>query len=351
MEDKLGKIDHRLFEEIIKTKCGKDRNEVITGPGFGVDVSLIDLQGGMAMAVTSDPLSLIPSLGLEESAWLSVHLLANDMATTGFAPMYGQFILNLPADFSRNDFKTYWNYIHKFSAHIGIAITGGHTGFIEGQNSTIAGGGTFITVAPKSKLLISRKAKPGDVILVTKQCALSSTSILAMSFPETVKNRLGHETYHEACGLFYQTSSLDDALTAAEVQNGKNEVNAMHDVTEGGILGAIYELACASGNGAQVFDDHIPVGSVQEEVCRLFSIDPRHSIGAGSMIITCTKDKVSLVKNRLGKNNILCSAVGEIKEKEYGIKLVENGNETDLIYMEEDPYWAAFFKAYSEGWK
>lgn len=351
MKDKLGKIDHRLFEDIIQVKCGNKRDEVIAGPGFGVDVSVIDIQGDMAMAVTSDPLSLIPSLGLEESAWLSVHLLANDMATTGFAPMYGQFVLNLPAKFSKNDFKIYWDYIHKFSASIGIAITGGHTGFIEGQNSTIAGGGTFITVAQKSRLLISRNAKPGDVILVTKECALSSTAILAMSFPETVKNKSGNETYHDACGLFYQTSSLKDATAAAEVQNGKNDVTAMHDVTEGGVLGAIYELANASGNGARIIDEQIPVGKVQQDVCSLFSIDPRHSIGAGSMIITCTKDKVSLVKERLSKKNIACSAVGEIREKEYGIKLIENGDEKDLIYMEEDPYWSAFFKAYSEGWK
>src|SRR5690606_17213236 len=105
--------------------------------------------------LTSDPLSLIPSLGLRESAWLSVQLMANDMATTGFAPMYGQFVLNLPATFSKPDFEAYWQHIHTFCTDIGIAVTGGHTGFIEGQNSTIAGGGTFITIAPKDKVLLS----------------------------------------------------------------------------------------------------------------------------------------------------------------------------------------------------
>ena len=100
-----GKIHQHSFEEIILQRCGATRNEVSTGPSFGVDVSVIDLPNGLAMAMTSDPLSLIPSLGLQESAWLSVYLMANDMATTGFAPMYAQFVLNLPAQFSTEDFN------------------------------------------------------------------------------------------------------------------------------------------------------------------------------------------------------------------------------------------------------
>jgi Hydrogenase maturation factor len=151
--------------------------------------------------------------------------------------------------------------------------------------------------------------------------------------------------------MFYETSSLNDALTAVGKQTRLNDITAMHDVTEGGVLGAIYELVCASGNGAIISNDKIPIGTIQHDVCSLFSLDPRHCIGAGSMIITCKKDTAPAVIDRLTRENIPCCAVGEIKEKEYGIKLMENNQETDLIYMEEDPYWTAFFKAYREGWK
>ncbi|MDT0649038.1 AIR synthase family protein [Autumnicola edwardsiae] len=351
MSKELGKIQNETFEDIIFNNCGRSRQEVSVGPAFGVDVSVVDLPNGLALASTSDPLSLIPSLGLEESAWLSVHLMANDMATTGFAPMYGQMVLNLPAGFSREDFKTYWQYIHKFSDDIGLALTGGHTGFIEGQNSTISGGGTFSTVAPKKDILISRNANPNDVILVTKQCALSSTSILGMSFPETVKKKLGKEVYEESCKNFYQTSSLKDALAAAGKEEKHKDVTAMHDVTEGGVLGAIYELARASGSGAQVYNELLPVGNVQKQICDLFSIDPRFSIGAGSMIITCKKGSEQDVIARLNEEDIRCTVVGEITEKEEGIKLMDNGINKELPYPSEDPYWSAFFKALNSGWK
>ncbi len=350
-EKQLGKIGIPIFDQTIAEMHGYVRSEVRRGPRFGVDVSLIDLPGGMAMAMTSDPLSLIPSLGLEASAWLSVHLTANDMATTGHAPMYGQFVLNLPTSLTPEDFKQYWTHIHRFCSDIGIAITGGHTGFTEHQNSTIAGGGTLVTVAPQGTIRATPAARRGDALLVTKQCALSAAAILAMSFPQTVKNKVGSELYQKACNSFYQTSSLQDALIAVADSSDVHEVSAMHDVTEGGVLGAIYELAIASQNGALVDSDKLPVSPVQGQVCKVFGLDCRYSIGAGSMIIACRKSAVQRIIDRLGTAGIPCTEVGMLTDHSTGIKLIEGGREQDMPYYDEDPYWAAFYNAFEKGWK
>lgn len=350
MEAQTGKITHSDFQQFLQHKCGKERQEIAVGPQFGVDVSVVNLPDGQAMAMASDPLSLIPSLGLKESAWLSVQLTANDIATTGFSPMYGQFVLNLPAHFPPNDFKEYWDYIHQFCSMLGIGITGGHTGFVEGQNSTIVGGATFITIAPQDQLLTSKLASPGDIILVTKSCAISSSAILAMSFPQTVKNKSGIENYQNACASFYDISVMKDALTAVQSKTQKG-ITAMHDVTEGGVLGAIYEMVVASGNGAIIDNDKLPIQEAQAKICEVFSIDPRYSIGAGAMVITCKKEAVPKILGQFKENNIPCSQVGEITKKDQGIKLVEDGNISDLIYQEKDPYWEAFFNAIKSDWK
>lgn len=347
----LGKISNGGFEEIILPRCGSPRNEVLSGPAFGVDVSLVNIGGGIGLALTSDPLSLIPSLGLQESAWLSVHLMANDMGTTGFAPMYAQMVLNLPPGLSKADFTTYWNYIHQYCDSIGVAITGGHTGSIEGQNSTIAGGGTMLLTAPVQDILLSHKARAGDVIIVTKECALSSSAILAMCFPETVKNKLGKEVYDQACALFYQTSSLPEALIASGTTTPYHEVTAMHDVTEGGVLGAVYEMAVASGNGVRIDNQLLPRGDTQESICNLFGINSRFCIGAGSMVMAVNKVAATNVLERLQQNNIRATIIGEFTEKKQGLKLVENGTYNNLPYYSTDPYWAAFFNAYKNGWK
>lgn len=346
-----GKIGIDDFSQIILPNCGHPRSEVTQGPAFGVDVSLIKLPGGQGLALTSDPLSLIPSLGLQESAWLSVHLMANDMATTGFSPMYAQMVLNLPPTLTEYNFKIYWDYIHEYCNTIGVAVTGGHTGGIEGQNSTISGGGTMLLTAPFDDILLSNKAEPGNVLIVTKECALSSSAILAMSFPETIKNKLGNEIYQKGCELFYKTSSLQDGLTARGKATGYNEVTAMHDVTEGGVINAIFEMAIASGTGFTIDNDLLPIGETQQHICSIFDIDARYSIGAGSMIIAAKKEYARQVTERLEAENIKATVVGQLTDKEQGYRLIENGEERDMIYYDKDPYWEAFFSAFKKGWK
>lgn len=351
MAAQLGKISLPFFESSVFQYSGSRRKEVLAGPMFGVDVGLVRLPNGLAMATTSDPLSLIPSLGLEESAWLSVHLMANDMATTGLAPQYAQFVLNLPPSLTNDDFKIYWQYIDRFCKEIGIAITGGHTGFVEGQNSTIAGGGTFTTVAPEKEFRLSRFAEEGDVLLVTKQCALSSSAILALSFPDTMKNRIGNDLHVQACAAFYQTSSLKDALTAVAGDPNRTQVTAMHDVTEGGVLGAAYEMAVAAGLGVEIEDDKLPIAEVQDVVCQVFDLDPRYCIGAGAMLIACKAHATQTVVSRLLAQNIACTEIGVFTKQSQGMNLVRDGIATVMEYQPVDPYWNAFLKALKKGWK
>lgn len=342
-----GKISGGGFDEMILPNLGALRTDVVQGPAFGVDVSLVDIGGGLGLAMTSDPLSLIPSLGLSESAWLSVHLMANDMATTGYAPQYAQMVLNLPPTLTKQDTFLYWQHISQYCRHIGVAITGGHTGAIEGQNSTIAGGGTMLLTAPLNKVLTSSKAGSGDVIIVTKECAMSSAAILAMSFPETVKQKLGNETYLTCCELFYQTSSLIDGRTAANT----GMINAMHDVTEGGVLGAVYEMAKASGLGVQVQNDFLPLGDAQQQVTGLFGIDARYCIGAGAMIIAVKSGSENMVTRALAEKQIKSTVIGEFTDQEKGCRLISDTKDEPLPYFEKDPYWTAFFNALKKGWK
>ncbi len=345
-----GKIQEGFFKHTIFPYCGASRAEVLAGPQYGVDVAIINLPNGMDMALTSDPLSLVPSIGLQESAWLSVHLMANDMATTGVAPQYAQLVLNLPEQTTGLQFETYWQYIHYYCKEINVAITGGHTGHAQGQQSTMAGGGTMIAIAPANSFLLSKNAAPGDVIIVTEEAAMLSSSILALSFPQRVKKNCGLENYHAACELFYKTSSLRAALAAVD-RSADKQVTAMHDVTEGGVLGAVYELAVAAGHGAVIERDQLPVGMPQQAICDLFQIDPLYCVGAGSMIITARPDRYQQVVQRLQAGGIKATVVGAITTKEEGIVIRNDHKEERLQHPGADPYWAAFFHALKNGWE
>lgn len=350
-EDQSGKISSNLFREVIQPQNGHRRTSVIKGPQFGVDTAVIDLGDGQGLATSSDPLSLIPSLGLKESAWLSVHLLANDMATTGFAPQYAQFTLNLPTDFPLEKFKRYWGHIHRLCDEIGVAITGGHTAQVPGQQSTTPGGGTMFLQASLDDIITSDGAGPGDKLVVTKESALAASSILAKSFPETVQQECGKEIYERACQNFYRTSSLKEALLAAEVLAPNRELKAMHDVTEGGLLGGIAELAEASGCGFRVDSDKLPAGEAPQRICELFEIDHRLCVGAGSMIIAVAGGQEQALVDHLQDQSVPAAVVGELTAESEGRVLIEDGEEQEFEFDGRDPYWSAFFEAMEAGWK
>ena len=350
-EDLSGKVSAKVFKEDLLGACGAERKEVIHGPQFGVDTAIIDLKNGQALAISSDPLSLIPSLGMEVSAWLSVQLLVNDMVTTGFAPQYAQFVLNLPPSLSRVQFKEYWGHIHQLCNKLNIAITGGHTGQIPGQESTIAGGGTMFLQAPKEAILSSNRAQPGDSIIVTKEAAISSTSILAMAFPDTVKSKAGKGVQEKVAENFWKTSVLDEGLIASKTLKPNVELHAMHDVTEGGILGAINEMAIASDCGFMVTVDELPISDNTRQIAAIFEIDPFFSVGAGSMIMSVTKEEEESLIEALAIEGIPATAVGTFTRHSSKELIQKNGETVPFSFDGVDPYWNAFFTALKSGWK
>lgn len=348
-ENSAGKVSSEVFKEDVLNFCGAGRKEVIHGPRFGVDTAMVDIGNGDALAISSDPLSLIPSLGMKVSAWLSVHLLANDMSTTGFGPQYAQFVLNLPLSLSREDFQEYWKHIHSLCEEMEISITGGHTGQIPGIESTISGGGTFFLKAPKNQILTSSLAKAGDAIILTKHAAISSTSLLAMSFPETVQSALGKKIQQTAADNFWKLSVLKEARLAHQTLTPHQELHAMHDVTEGGILGAIQEMANASGLGFSVNAADIPVPTEVQQVSELFGIDPLISIGAGSMIMAVTPESENKLINRLKDEGIPAVSIGTFTNSPKNTLLDKSGGSSNFEFNGIDPYWGAFFKALQQG--
>ncbi len=349
-EGNNGKVSVQIFKEDLEHSCGATRPEILQGPAFGVDTALIDLGGGNALAVSSDPLSIIPSLGMEVSAWLSVHLLANDMCTTGFPPQYAQFVLNLPEALSRTDFNTYWQCMHHLCKQHDIAITGGHTGQIPGINATIAGGGTMFLTAPKNQLLSSSGAKAGDRIIMTKSAALSSTALLARAFPQTVRKKLGDSLWQKAAQNFWKLSVLPESAMAMQTLSPGQTLHAMHDVTEGGILGAVAEMATASKFGFQVDKNAIPVEDEVRQVADLFQIDPLLSIGAGSMLMAVAPESESQLISALGEADIPATSIGTFT-KNTDQTVIENGQTKPFHFDGTDPYWAAFYNAISRGWQ
>src|SRR5258705_541787 len=106
---------------------------------------------GRVMAVTTDPLSLIPAFGGADSARLAGHLLASDLWTSGIPPAYASVCFSLPPGYPESEFATYWAAMSEEFERLGIAVVAGHTGRYAGCDLSILGAATLIGVGDEGR--------------------------------------------------------------------------------------------------------------------------------------------------------------------------------------------------------
>jgi hydrogenase expression/formation protein HypE len=345
----IGKVSSEIFDEVILPHLGRKRPEVLVGPRHGVDVGVVGLGNGQVMVATTDPIFVVPPYGWERSGWFAVHILASDASTSGIRPSYITMDLNLPLSITRDEFEAMWTVMHRECEKIGMAIVTGHTGRYEGCEYPMIGGATVICIGPEDRYVTPNMARPGDAILVTKGAAIEAAGLFAVTFPQQVAGRYGEDAAREAEKIFWQMSVVEDALTAVEAGVRDDGVTAMHDATECGVWGGLFEVAQASGVGAVIDKEKIIVQDAVRKVCDLFGIDPYSSISEGTLILTCRPHKAQEVSRRLSDKGIPVSMVGEIVERRQGMRVFEHGVSRELVHPKVDPFWSAFGKAASGG--
>jgi hydrogenase expression/formation protein HypE len=303
------------------------------------------------LLATTDPLSFIPGLQPSESAWLSVHLLASDLTTSGYAPQYGIFDFNLPPEMSDQKFAAYWRAFHHECKRLGVAIIGGHTGRYEGCGYSIIGGGVMYSFGHSSRYLTSAMALNKDDIILTKGVAVETTAVLTRAFPRTMRKVIGIRLFEKASRYLLKVSTVKDALTAASVGVHGNGVTAMHDATEGGVTAAVLELATASGLGAELDMTDISTSEETLEICKFFRIDPQTSLSEGTLIIASRPHKTSKVLRELKSEGISSQVIGRLTSKSHAVFAKTKAGRVRLKYPEFDPYWKAYWRGTKKRWK
>ncbi len=344
----IGKVSESVFNEVILPHLGRNRPEVVVGPQNGVDVGVVDIGHGQVMVSTTDPVFIVPPYGWERSAWFAIHILASDACTSGLAPNYITIDLNLPMSITRDELETMWQTMHRECDKIGMAVVTGHTGRYQGCDYPMVGGATVICIGPEDKYVTPTMAKPGDRVIITKGAAIEATGLFAVTFPKQVADAYGEKLAKDAEEVFWQMTTVDDAMTAVQVGVRDDGVTAMHDATECGVWGGLSEVAQASQVGMRIEKGEIVVQEPVQKVCEMYEIDPFTAISEGTLIITCRPNKASDVVKRLNDKGIAATQVGEVVDPSEGRKYYENGVAHDLVHPQVDPFWAAYGKAMSE---
>jgi len=340
----IGKISPAIFNELIFPRLGAKSEKILVGPQHGVDVGIVEI-GDKAVSFTCDPVFIVPEYGWERAAWFAIHILASDAVTCGLKPKFLSIDLNLPMEMTKEQLEIMWDTMHRECERLGIAVICGHTARYENCHYPMVGGATIVGIGEKDEYVTPKMARGGDKIIITKGPAIEATGIFATMFPQLIEKEFGNDFSERAEQIFYKMSVVEDAMTVVSVGVREEGVTAMHDATECGIWGGLYELAQAAGLGVRVEKERIVVEDCVEEICSYFDIDPYASISEGTLIIACREHKAREVVETLSRKGIKSSIVGELTEAVKGMVLVEDGRERKLEHPIVDPFWKAFYGA------
>ena len=339
---KVGKIDLDTFRDFILQRLGNPDDTVVVPPLTGVDAGVIDIGNDNVLIIAEDPIFSVPKQPLEMFGWYTVHIGASDVAVMGVKPRYMTYSLLMPPETPDEDFRTIIDSIHENAADLGIAIVGGHTGYYPGFASPTIGGITVFAVCGKDEYITPAGARPGDDMLLTKGPAIEAVGILAVLLEDELLERYPKELVERAKALCGEMTVVKDALTAMEAGG----VTAMHDATEGGVRGGLFEIASASGVGMEIDEARFVYPEEVRIAVEAFEFDGLEAIAEGTLLLTVDPDNTEGVIEALKGVDIASSVIGKCTDDE-GTRTIRrrNGSMEDLFIPVQDPFWPLFFKA------
>lgn len=341
----LGKINPAVFDGLIYPRLGAPSPDILAGPMHGVDCGVVRVAPGRVLAMTADPFFIVPAYGWERAAWFAFHILASDITTTGLRPSHLAVDLNLPLSIKREELEALWETVHRECLKYGVSVVTGHTARYAGCDYPMVGGAVMTALGDEDKFVTTRMARPGDKVIVTKGAAIETCGLFAAACPKLVEAELGAADLRELERMFYKMSTVEDALAAAGGNAREAGVTSMHDATECGVWGGLYEIARASGTGMAVDRGAIPLAPAAARLCARFGIDPYSAISEGTLIITARAPYAGTIMARLALAGIESAVIGEVTEKARGVTVTEDGRLRDLAHPVNDPFWPAFAAA------
>ena len=324
----IGKVPVDILNRIVLNPINNNTNkrkDIVVRPSTGEDCSAVDL-GSEICVLSTDPITAAGS----NAGYLVVHINCNDAASAGAEPIGILLTALLPYGSTEDDLKEIIDGAYNAAEEVGIEILGGHTEITAAVNKPVVSG-TVIAKTKNRKFISSGGAKSGQHIIMSKWAAIEGTSIIASEYEKEMTGFISEETINEAKALSSKISVVREGIIASEYG-----ATAMHDATEGGILGAVWEIAECSNVGVEIYADEIPVLACTKEVCRFAGIDYLRLISSGTMVMTAF-DGEKLV-SKLKESGINAAVIGRITDN--GRYVTKNNKRMELLPQEKDEIYS-----------
>lgn len=324
----VGKFPAGLLERIL-AKVDISDPRVVVGPRVGEDTAV--LQTGRSLLVAkSDPVTF----ATDQIGWYAVQVNANDVACTGGTPKWFLATILVPERFTEDEAEAVFDQILEACRSIDVSLVGGHSEVTYGIDRPIIMG-TMLGEVEQDRLILTGGAQEGDSIVVTKGIAIEGTALLAREkSSQLLQAGMSQETIDKAASLLSVPGI--SVLSDARIACASSQVHSMHDVTEGGLVTGLREVAKASGLGLAIEESSVPILSECQEVCEALGLDPLGLLASGALLITLPTVDVPELLSSLEDEGINGFEIGTMIEAAEGLQMVEFHGETPLPEFSRD---------------
>lgn len=313
---KQGKISDNILKRSVLKGIKTKRNEILSGAGVGEDCAIFALsEAQLATCVREDVLTKDMDMAA------AIHKCVNNLASSGAKPVGIMMTLLFPEGAEEPELKKWMKEAEETCASLQIQIAGGHTSVSKNVNKTMV---VLTGYGQASKCFPTKGAKPGQDIVISKWIGLEGTAVLARDYKEKLLARYPEFLVDEAIRFRQFLSIIPEAATAV-----KSGVCVMHDVSEGGIMATLWELADSSGVGLNVDLRKIPIRQETVEVCEFLGANP-YELASGGALIMVTDDGENLT-SLLEEEGICAIVVGKITDSKDRILT----NEEEVRYLDK----------------
>ena len=274
---RLGKITENALKRSVLKEISLNRDICVISPNVGEDASVLKINAAEELAVTTD----VVSISCCNVGEVLVTKGVNNLSVQGAEPICINLSVLLPIDEDEKTLKKIIRDAEKTAKRYRVQISGGHTEITGAVNNPVVTGTTIGKIKDKGPI-ITGGVKPGNDIILTKWVGLEGTALIV--------NEKKNELYKLFPASFIETAALFGEYTCVKEEADiayDYGVNAMKDVSSGGIFGTLWEMAEASNVGLDIDLMSIPIRQETIEICEVYGVNPYQLLSGGSLILAC----------------------------------------------------------------
>lgn len=302
--------------------------------GIGDDAALVKC-GDKYMVITTDLLIENTHFRMDIIepyllGWKSVVVNISDVAAMGGEPTYAFVSIGLP-DIDVKIVDEIYAGMHDASAAFGSVIAGGDT---VGSDNGIVINITQLGTVEQDKAARRDGAQPGDVIIVTNSIGDSRAGLELL-----LKTGLA-EARRVSAITVEKHLKPEPRVYEARAAVGTGKVHALMDLSDG-LASDLPRLCAASGVGAKVFADKLPVSREMQIAAVRLDSDPIELAASGGedyeLLMTCAPADAQAIVKAIQSTGSSASIIGELIDEKTVYLVSSNG---ELSPMPES--WSHF---------